>query len=351
MIQSLAFLLAILLAHQITPLVRLAMWRFTIIDAPNSTNPGKIHRIPTPLAGGLAIWASTWLVVTLVGQWSVMVAILTGASTAMLLLGFIDDVYILDWKPRILLQAAVAVSFLLLTGIQLPGFNGAWFSVPLMVFWLVGVTNAVNLMDNIDGATSGIVFLAGVLLFLVEPASPAGLVSLVLAGGALGFLRYNSKPASIFLGDTGTLFLGFSLGALALLQAKHVAGGATHLIAFPLILGVPVFDTTLASFLRIKRGRPIYLPDKSNLTFRLQGLGLSDRRIVFLEYSLAGFLGLCALGSLQLAGAAALAPAAVAAAVLLVVGGRLSVIPYPNELPALHIAEPSPAQRSTQTAA
>ncbi len=351
MIQTLAFLFAILLAHQLTPLARLAMWRFNIVDAPNSANPGKIHRIPTPLAGGLAIWASTWLAITLLGQWNFMVAVLAGSSTAMLLLGFIDDVYILDWKPRILLQAAVAVSFLLMTGIQLPGFSGAWFSVPIMVFWLVGVTNAVNLMDNIDGATSGIVFLAGILLFLIEPSSSAGLVSLVLAGGALGFLRYNSKPASIFLGDTGTLFLGFSLGALALLQAQYVGAGASHLIAFPLILGVPVFDTTLASFLRIKRGRPVYLPDKSNLTFRLQGLGLSDRRIVFLEYSLAGFLGLCALASLQLIGVAALLPGAVAAVVLLVVGGRLSIVPYPDEFPALHVADSSPARRSTQTAA
>jgi len=350
MTQSIAFLAALLIAHQLTPLVRSLMWRVNLVDAPNPTNPGKIHRIPTPLGGGIAVFGASVLAVSVAGLLDAEIATLLGAAAGMLALGLLDDVVVLDWKPRILVQALAGIAFIVVADVRIPGLSEHWIAVPLMVLWLVGVTNALNLMDNIDGATSGVAFIGGTLLFLIEPTTPAGIFALAIAGACCGFLRYNSKPASIFLGDTGTLFLGFSLGAIALLQARHLDGSMAQLSALPMILGVPIFDTTLAVVLRTKRGRPVYLPDKSNLTYRLQGLGLTDREVVMFQYLLASVLGICALATLRMAGGIAFLPALAAGSVLVAIGLRLGSVPYPDDAPVVAVT-PAAGARSTRSAA
>ncbi|MAE71259.1 MAG: hypothetical protein CME06_12430 [Gemmatimonadetes bacterium] len=350
MIQLSAFLLALLAAHQLTPVVRSLMWRVNVVDNPNPANPGKIHRHPTPLGGGIAIFAATVGAMLVTGAIDAELGILLGAAAAMLALGFVDDTRVLDWKPRIFVQALASLVFILVTGASIPGIASIWVAVPLMVFWLVGVTNALNLMDNIDGATSGVAFMAGTLLFLIEPTSSAGILGLVVAGACCGFLRYNSRPASIFLGDTGTLFLGFTLGALALLQARHLDGSFAQLSVLPMIFGVPIFDTTLATFLRLRRHRPIYLPDKSNLTYRLQELGMTDREVVMFEYLLASLMGVCALATLRMTGPMAFLPPLAALSAMLAMGVRLGSVPYPEDLPLATRPRPAPP-RSTRTAA
>lgn len=324
MIALIVFVVALIFAHQLTPVVRAAARRFGVIDAPNPNNPGKIHKIPTPLAGGVAIYLGATIVILLfVGFGREMLALWLGA-TVMLGLGLVDDIFVIDWKPRMALQVVAATLFVLLADVRVPAFAGAYWALPLEIFWLVGVTNALNLMDNIDGATSGVTFLAGVVLFLVAPGTAYGVAALAIAGASLGFLRYNSKPASIFLGDTGTLFLGFSLGALSLMVATQMHGGGHQLLVFPLVLGMPIFDTSLATFLRIKNRRPIYLPDRSNLTYRLFATGMAHREVVLFEYLLAAFLGLCALALLRLEGALAALPLLAAASAVSLIGSRLS---------------------------
>ncbi len=350
MIQLSAFLVALLAAHQLTPAVRSLMWRFNVVDNPNPANPGKIHRHPTPLAGGIAVFAAAVGAMLVTGAIDFELGVLLGAAAAMLVLGFVDDTRVLDWKPRIFVQSLASLVFILVADASIPGVAHTWIAVPLMVFWLVGVTNALNLMDNIDGATSGVAFMAGTLLFLIEPTSGAGILGLVVAGACCGFLRYNSKPASIFLGDTGTLFLGFTLGALALLQARHLDGSFVQFSVLPMILGVPIFDTTLATFLRLKRRRPVYLPDKSNLTYRLQELGMTDREVVMFEYLLACFMGVCALATLRMAGPMAFLPVLAAFSAMLAIGVRLGSVPYPEDTPLVTRPSARP-QRSTRTAA
>ena len=328
-------LVAMILAHQFTPLVRALAWRVGVVDAPDVDNPGKIHRSATPLGGGWAIYGATLLTAFFVVGATRELVVLGAVSTCIAALGFLDDVVVLDWRPRMLIQLMAAAVFIVVADVRIPLLEEAWWSVPLMLFWMVGVTNALNLMDNIDGAASGVAFLGAILLFIIAPGTSTGLAALALAGGCIGFLRYNSKPASIFLGDTGSLFLGFQLAALSLLQAQHLGSAPSSLLVLPLIVGVPIFDTALATFLRLRRGRPVYLPDGSNLTYRLFGIGLKDREVIVFEYVLAAFLGFCALATLRLDGILAYAPFAVATVCLLLIGDKMARVPYADEAPAV----------------
>jgi UDP-GlcNAc:undecaprenyl-phosphate GlcNAc-1-phosphate transferase len=174
-------------------------------------------------------------------------------------------------------------------------------------------------------------FISGIILFLLglfNGQELPAILSLALAGACLGFLRYNSKPASIFLGDTGSLFLGFMLGSIALMETKTISSRFSNLFIFPLILGVPIFDTSLATILRIKRGKPVYLPDKSNLTFRLFGLGFTERKIVFIEYLMAAVLGFSGILLLKINSIIGYFVLVIIFTTLFLFGYRLGAVPY-----------------------
>lgn len=277
----------------LTPVVIKAAFKFNILDIPNTKNPGKIHTKPTALMGGVGIYLSVVTVTLIVLPISLQVIGLILAMTILLVLGLLDDMHNLDYRVRLFTQLAVAIMLTAFFGFKIE-FLAEYplIAYPLTVFWIVGVTNALNLMDNVDGATSGVSFLAAMGLFIFSVINGdvmVATISLALAGACLGFLYYNFRPASIFLGDTGSLLLGITLASLALLHSGQLTLSSNQIFILPFILGVPIYDTTLATSIRLYNKRPIYKADKSNLTYRLFGLGFNQVEAVLIEYCMGAF--------------------------------------------------------------
>jgi len=271
-----------------------------ILDKPNPHNPGKIHRQPIALLGGVAIYLTVLVISGFVLDWNLRILGLFSALTVIMLLGLIDDLRGLDYKVRLGVQFLVALFIVFGLDIKIAFLaEYPFIGYPLTLLWIVGVTNALNLMDNVDGATGGVSFIAALGLFgfaVLTGNTVVATLSVTLAGAVLAFLRFNFKPARIFLGDTGSLLLGLFLATLALIETQTLAPFSWHhAFIFPLLLGVPIYDTTLATLLRIYYGRPVYLADKSNLTYRLFDVGFSQLQTVFIEYGMGIYFLLCAM--------------------------------------------------------
>ncbi len=288
------------LALLLVPLVKKLAYVIDIVDHPNPDNPGKIHKNSTPLLGGVAIYLAVIIILALhyphIYLNNIRWALLIGGTTIMLI-GILDDKLTLPYLPRLLFQLIIACTLVVVFKLRIGFISNVWISSFIAIFWMIGITNALNLMDNIDGGSSGISFIAfitlGTLAIFRGQYIPA-IWAIAMAGACLGFLKYNFKPASIFLGDTGSLLLGFSLSAIALMLTKGLDCTFSNILLFPIILGVPIFDTTLATSLRIKNRRPFYQADKSNLTFRLLANGYEQIEVILIEYTMAIYFALCA---------------------------------------------------------
>lgn len=194
---------------------------------------------------------------------------------------------------------------LVLFDIKIEWLNNPWggyfyleyFSVPLTVFWIVSFTNVVNLMDGLDGLAAGVSGIASVTVILValqQGFYPVAVITAALAGGIIGFIRYNFNPASIFMGDTGSMFIGYMLAAISIFGA--VKSAATIALLVPAVaLGLPIMDTAFAIVRRYTNGRPIFQPDKGHLHHRLLAMGLSQRQAVLLMYVISAVLGIAAI--------------------------------------------------------
>lgn len=254
------------------------------------------HEKPTALAGGVGIFIAFAVTCLWVGG-PLRVPLLMGA-TAMFVLGLIDDV--VQLRPSIKLGGQLLVAVLTAwTGPILP-----WTQYPLVnqgitVFWLVGVTNALNLLDNMDGLSGGVACIGALVqsfFFFSQGQNEAGMVCLALAGALIGFLVFNFNPASIFMGDAGALFLGYTLATLALHQHYGRSRGLLATIAGPvLLLTIPIFDTTFVSITRMLQGRPISQGGRDHTSHRLVLLGLSQRSAVLTIWGLALLSGLIAI--------------------------------------------------------
>jgi UDP-GlcNAc:undecaprenyl-phosphate GlcNAc-1-phosphate transferase len=220
--------------------------------------------------------------------------------------GWVDDVR--GISPKIKLLGQVAASLILIWGgfyvefITNPFSDGGIislgiFSIPVTILWLTGVSNAVNLVDGLDGLSAGVSAIAALtmtIVCIVQEQYTAAALSAVLAAAAFGFLRYNFHPARTFMGDCGSLFLGFVLGALAIMGLSK--GATTISIFIPLIImGIPVLDTFFAIIRRVFLRRPIFEADKDHLHHSLLKQGLSHRRTVLTIYAISAVLGLCAI--------------------------------------------------------
>ncbi len=292
-----AFLLALAICAGLTPAVIWLARRQGWVVAPRED---RWHQKPTAVYGGVGIFLAFLAAFMLLGAHNRLYWTLLACAGAMFSVGLYDDAR--EMKPQVkflcqLVVALVAVS----QGISLEKsvIPWAWLGVPLTVFWLVGVTNAVNILDNMDGLSSGVVCVAGLVLALGAATGgtvATGVLAAMLAGAAGGFLIYNFNPAKIFMGDCGSLFLGFTLAATTILSA-NTATQASHLAMALLVplgaLVVPIFDTTLVSFQRTSHGRSIAQGGRDHSSHRLVFLGLSERRSVLtlLFISLAGGLG------------------------------------------------------------
>lgn len=304
-----ALLVALMLSLALTPLVRRWGARAGVLDRPVSRSS---HSQPIPTCGGFAIFGAFWLT-TLILHWppsQVTIGILVG-SIILAAVCFVDDTRGLHPLPRLVAQLAVA-TLTYAWGIRVAGVSnplsafigpdylylGAW-SGPLTVLWIVFIVNAVNWLDGIDGLAAGVsgiaaITLAGVAAFggRADIAIPAA----ALAGGALGFLRYNFSPANIFMGDVGAMFLGYILASLAVMGA--VKGPTALVLVVPvLVLGLPIYDSASTILKRLWARRPIYQPDRAHLHHRLLDRGLSVRETVLVMYGITGLLCMIALGA------------------------------------------------------
>ena len=283
------FLIGLAISLALTPICRSVAHRFAFVAKPTSD---RWHRRPTALFGGVSI-AVTALVV---GVWTGPDASLwplLGAGTLIAGFGFVDDWLSLKPSTKLIAQVTVA-SILLFFGFRLQWTSSLVGDVMLTMFWIVGITNAFNLLDNMDGLCAGITLIAGSFLLIgfigVGSASePAANYLAALMGATAGFLVYNIHPASIFLGDTGSLFLGLNLAVLTLIaKAGPGRSGLLPVVATPvLLLLIPIFDTTLVTAMRILSGRRPSQGGRDHSSHRLVAVGLSEPRAVATLWVLA----------------------------------------------------------------
>ncbi len=293
----LIFIAALIVAGAATPVAqRLAIY-LGVIDQPNTR---KTHLKPMPLLGGVAIYTATMIALLAFGQQqevTQLAGIVIGA-TLVSFCGLWDDRQAIAPAAKLAVQM-VAALILYFTGISVSLLPNTAANFFITLFWVVGITNAFNLLDNMDGLSGGVSVVAS-LFFLVLAVSSGqilvGSLAAALLGACLGFLLYNFNPARIFMGDSGSLFIGFVLAALGI---KLRFPTQTNLITWmiPLmVLGVPIFDTTLVTISRLRRGQnPMTTPSKDHLSHRLVARGLTQREAVLTIYMICGALGVLGL--------------------------------------------------------
>jgi len=244
--------------------------------------------------GGIAIYLGAAVAITLLAGRQIVAAFATSASL-MFLAGLIDDRRKMSPATKILVQLAASAVFVSLGHSFDVGASG-WFAVPLTVFWLLGITNGLNLIDNMDGLAGGVSAIAGLALgamALIAKAPVLAVAAFAITGAAAGFLLYNFHPARIFMGDCGSLFLGFALASLAVLVQKALPiRGLLAVFMIAMILGVPILDTTLVTVIRTLYGRPVSQGGRDHTSHRLVSLGLSEKQAVLLLYAAAALFGL-----------------------------------------------------------
>jgi UDP-GlcNAc:undecaprenyl-phosphate GlcNAc-1-phosphate transferase len=288
----LGFFLAYFLARVGTPMAREAALSFGVVDAPD----GKLknHSAPVAYLGGLAVFTAFLLSLGMTFDFDRELLALLLASTIVTAVGLIDDFGVLTPKPKVIGQV-VAIFVLLKAGVILQlVFLPWWARYLITIVWLVGMSNAFNLLDIMDGLASGVAVIAGTYLLVVAVLNERWVVAaftVALVGSLAGFLRYNFPPATIYLGDSGSLFIGLSLGALAMVM-DYTEHSDLGFLAPLYILALPLIDTAYVVVLRVRAGRKIYhgSPDHFPLRLRVR-LGGSTTRTVLVIYAAGVVLG------------------------------------------------------------
>lgn len=322
-------LLAALIAYCITPFVKKIAFKVGAVDLPNER---KVHKTPMPRLGGLAIYfAFTIAVLVSVPFSKDLLGILLG-GTFIVVVGILDDIYQLPAKVKLLgqiLSAFVLIAFdIKMEWMTNPFGDGEYIyfeylSIPFTIFWVVAFTNITNLIDGLDGLAAGVGAIASFTTACL--AAQAGymepaMLSAALFGASIGFIRYNFNPATIFMGDTGSMFIGYILAAFSVDGAVKTA--ATISLFVPaIVMGLPIADTACAIVRRYRSGRPIFQPDKGHIHHRLMEQGMNQRQAVLFMYAITGALAVAAVLYAELKGIwAALLIAVIATAVA--VGAR-----------------------------
>ncbi|KPL18627.1 MAG: glycosyl transferase [Anaerolineae bacterium SM23_84] len=293
----LIFACALVVAVGATPLMRRVALRLGILDQPTAR---KVHRDPIPLLGGIAIYGAFVVALLLLGRrfrLDELVSILVGA-TLVSFLGVWDDRRSL--RPLLkLLGQIVAASIVVVTGVRVGTFPWEVLNVIVTLGWIVVMTNALNLLDNMDGLSGGVGAAAAIFFLLLAAMTGqylVGALSAALVGASLGFLVYNFNPASIFMGDAGALFLGFILAVVGIkLRFPEGLQIVTWMVPV-LVLGLPLFDTALVIVSRLRRGfNPLTTPGKDHVSHRLVALGYTSREAVMICYLACAALGVLAI--------------------------------------------------------
>ena len=292
----LIFAVALLFSVIATPLARRLALTTGIVDAPSSR---KLHTEPTPLLGGAAIYAAFVVALLLFGRRAEvrqMIAILVGA-TSVSIIGVVDDARGLNPSLKLLGQLGAA-AIIIVSGLRVHLFPWEAVNIALSLLWIIGITNALNLLDNMDGLTGGVAAIGAahfLLLAALNGQYLVGALSAALLGACIGFLRYNFNPASIFMGDTGALFIGFVLAAVGIKLRFTNTYVVTWMVPLVVLL-LPIFDTTLVVVSRLRRrANPFTLPGKDHLSHRLVALGLTRREAVLVCWLISSSAGMVAV--------------------------------------------------------
>jgi len=318
------FLLALIFSLVLVPLAKKTAIRWNIHDHPGER---KIHTIPKPYLGGVAIFLSFFITIILnlilyfifidnpdfqakfpflarqlpylYRAWPKLTAILSGALM-IVAVGITDDINSKLIPPglKLLLQTAAAL-IAVYFGVCISFFPYDWLDWLISVIWIVVITNSFNLLDNMDGLSSGVAVLSALIFFSIsfyQGQIFMAFILIIFAGSILGFLRYNFYPSTIFMGDAGSLFLGYILGTLTI-SASYVTRESSSLLPalMPVfILSIPIFDTVSVVIIRLKEKRPVFVGDKRHLSHRLVDMGFSPRHAVNMIYLLTVAIGLAA---------------------------------------------------------
>lgn len=302
------FLVAFLLSVALTFLVRKVALRFSIIDHPDGGR--HLHEKPVALLGGASIFLSFWIIILFLvffhpirGIERIENFLLMALFSSVIIfgIGIMDDIRPMSAKVRLLFVAiAIMVSAFFVPWLsKITNPFGGYVELGnmlggILVFcWLMGTTYTVKILDGLDGLATGVVAIGAFVIFLLTSITKfyqpnVSLVALVFLGTCLGFLVFNFYPAKIFLGESGSMFLGFMLGVLAII-------GGGKLATALLVMAIPIFDLIRVIYIRVRRGQPVFTGDREHLHFRLVDAGFSQRQAVGLLYFLAILFGLSTL--------------------------------------------------------
>lgn len=294
----LSLVTAAAVAFAVTPLVKLLAQKVGAMDVPKDSR--RMHSVPIPRMGGLAIFFAFMVSVLIFAKIDrELRGILIGA-TLIVILGVLDDILTLKALPKFGVQIIAAV-IAVLHGCRIEHFMGfrlaTWLSYPVSVIWILAITNAVNFIDGLDGLAAGVSAISAgsmlVVALLVADFNSAVLLAAVV-GGCAGFIPYNFNPAKIFMGDTGSTFLGFILATVSIYGLFKMYAIISFAVPF-LVLGLPIFDICFAVIRRISKGQSPMHADRGHVHHRLIDMGFSQKQAVAIAYMLSAILGMAAV--------------------------------------------------------
>lgn len=342
----LAVFLAFAISFFMTPAVIKFAFKVGALDKPDSR---KVHKEIKPRMGGVAVYLAFAIpVCILYGSNTEVMGLLLG-GLFIVLLGIFDDIFGMPARLKLLGQIAVA-TLVLFFGIKIDFITNPLsddiiylgiLSIPLTIFWIVAVINAINLIDGLDGLASGISIIAAITISAVALREGSALgnseilnvavIALILAFATFGFLKYNFYPAKIFLGDTGSMFLGYCLAVLSIIGATKSAAAIPVFIPM-VILGIPLLDTFFAIVRRCYQGRPVFKPDKEHVHHCLMELGLSHKQTVLVIYGISMFMGISAYVLNLVTTDRAILILAVLSVMIIVAAEKIGIIGHKNNI-------------------
>ncbi len=299
-IYALTGILAFFITSYFTPIMREAAICFGIVDQPD----GKLKKQqePVPYLGGLAVYLGFLVALAFTFSFDKKVLGVLLGGTLVLVLGLIDDLGRLS--PKVKLGFQLLAAFVLVkSGIRMELVSlPDWAELPLSVLWILVVTNAFNIIDIMDGLAAGVAAICCTALFcvsLINDRPAVAMMAIAMAGSLAGFVRFNFSPAKIYLGDTGSLFVGAVLASLTLI-GSYTIKNTVSLLAPVVILGVPLFDTAFVSYIRWRRGMPVTLGSPDHFALRLRKWRLSVPQTVLCSYLASSILAVCAIWMMYL---------------------------------------------------
>ena len=286
------FLLSLLLSSVLTPIIIRISNKYGFIVEPRED---RWHKKPTALLGGIGIFlAFTIPYLIFIPMNKVTIGILF-CMLIIFTLGLLDDIFSETPEIKLVIQLVVAI-IAIFFGITVKIIPYPFIAIPLTILWIVIITNALNILDNMDGLAAGISFITASIIFIYSLSynlTLPAILSVILAGSTLGFFRYNFNPAKIFMGDCGSLFLGFTLSLITIIGTWRTVTNLLLVLMVPLaIMIIPIFDIALVTFTRTSRGRAMFQGGKDHSSHRLVFLGLSEKRAVLVLMAISALFGL-----------------------------------------------------------